>query len=110
MGMADADTNPLGRVIQFGPAVFSSPQTIVLNSALPDLSNPTGLTEIEGTGPASLTVARNSATGILAFSIFSVDAHARVNLGGLTIAGGLAAARSPQDGATDGGGIYNTAR
>ena len=57
---ADADTNPLGRVIQFDPAVFSSPQTILLDSALPDLSNATGLTDIEGPGAAGLTVARSS--------------------------------------------------
>ena len=60
IAQADADTNPLGRVIQFDPAVFSSPQTIVLNSTLPDLSNATGLTDIEGPGAAELTVARSS--------------------------------------------------
>ena len=42
---------------------FSVTGTITLNSALPDLSNTTGLTDIEGPGPASLIVARNSALG-----------------------------------------------
>ena len=36
---------------------FAVTGTIVLNSALPDLSNTTGLTDIEGPGASSLTVA-----------------------------------------------------
>ena len=36
---------------------------ITLNSALPDLSNTTGLTDIEGPGAASLTVARSGTIG-----------------------------------------------
>src|SRR5262249_19786930 len=42
---------------------FAVTGTITLNSALPDLSNTTGLTDIEGPGASSLTVARSSAAG-----------------------------------------------
>ena len=79
---------------------FAVTGTITLNSALPDLSNTTGLTDIEGPGSASLTVARNSASGTPDFRIFTVDTNAIVKFVGLTIAGGLSD--------TDGGGIFNT--
>jgi hypothetical protein len=85
---ADADTNSLGRVIQFDPMVFSSPQTIILNYTLPDLSNATGLTDIEWNEATSLTVARSSAAGTLDFGIFIVDTRSEVKLVGLTITGG----------------------
>ena len=78
---------------------FAVTGTITLNSALPDLSNTTGLTDIEGPGAASLTVARSSASGTPDFRIFTVDAGVTVRLSGMTIAGG-----SPGD---RGGGIYN---
>ena len=39
---------------------FSVNGTITLNSALPDLSNTTGLMDIEGPGAGSLTIARNT--------------------------------------------------
>src|SRR5262245_60092170 len=77
---------------------FAVTGTITLNSALPDLSNTTGLTDIEGPGASGLTVARSGAAGTPAFRIFTVDAGAQVNLVGLTITGGLA---------SEGGGIYN---
>ena len=49
---------------------FSVTGTITLKSALPDLSDTTGLIDIEGPDAASLTVARSSSYGqaFLAFS------------------------------------------
>jgi Dockerin type I domain len=67
---------------------FAVTGTITLNSALPDLSNTTGLTDIEGPGAPSLTVARSGAPGAPGFSIFTVDANVEVDLVGLTITGG----------------------
>ena len=67
---------------------FSVTGTITLNSALPDLSNTTGLTDIEGPGAANLTVARSGAPGTPDFGIFTVDADVRSKLVGLTITGG----------------------
>ena len=77
---------------------FSVTGTITLNSALPDLSDTTGLTDIKGPGAAKLTVARSSAAGTPDFGIFTVDSGADVKLVGLTITGGLA---------SNGGGIDN---
>jgi hypothetical protein len=79
---------------------FSVTGTIGLNSALPELSNNTGLMDIEGPGSANLTVARNRATWTPNFRIFTVDSGADVKLVGLMCTGGLA-----DDG--NGGGIYN---
>ncbi len=101
IGQADVNTNPLGSLIQFDPTVFSSPQTITLNSALPDLGNTTGLIDIEGPGAAGVTVARSSAAGTPSFSVFTVGAAAKVDLAGLTIVGGSVSNSL-------GGGIYNT--
>ena len=64
--------------------------TITLKSALPDLSDTTGLTEIKGLGAASLTVARSSDPGTPDFRIFTVDAGVKAKLDGLTITGGRA--------------------
>ena len=75
--------------------------TITLNSALPDLSNTTGLMDIEGPGATSLTVARSSAAGTPDFSVFTVDVNVQAQLAGLTITGGA----SGQGGV--GGGIDN---
>ena len=77
---------------------FSGTGTITLYSPLPDLSNTTGLMDIEGPGASSLTVARSSALGTPDFGIFTVDANVQAQLAGLTITGGL-------DGS--GGGIDN---
>ena len=95
---ADANANPLGSLIQFDPTVFSSPQTITLNSALPDLSNTTGPMDIEGPGAASLTVARSDALWTPSFRIFTVDWNTSVEVNGLTLTGGLA---------LEGGGVAN---
>ncbi len=66
---------------------FAVTGTITLNSALPHLSNSTGVTDIEGPGASSLTVARNTAVGTPLFPIFTIDAGARVELAGLAITG-----------------------
>jgi hypothetical protein len=78
---------------------FSVTGTITLNSALPDLSNTTGLTDIEGPGAASLTVARSGASGTPDFSVFVIEGGVNVKLVGLTIADGLVIG--------NGGGIFN---
>jgi hypothetical protein len=78
---------------------FAVTGTITLNSALPDLSNTTGLTDIEGPGASSLTVARSGAAGTPNFRIITVDANVQAKLVGLTITGGWAS--------DQGGGIYN---
>ena len=78
---------------------FSVTGTITLNSALPDLSNTTGLMDIDGPGASSLTVARSSAPSTSLFSIFTVSAGAQVAISGLTVTGG--------DTTGDGGGLYN---
>ncbi len=67
---------------------FAVTGTITLKSALPDLSNTTGLMDIEGPGAASLTVARSSASGTPDFGIFTVDANVQAQLVGLAITGG----------------------
>jgi hypothetical protein len=77
---------------------FSVTGTITLNSALPDLSNTTGLMDIEGPGASSLIVARSGASVTPDFSIFTLDANVQAKLVGLTISGGSAA---------NGGGIDN---
>ncbi|MGO9813478.1 MAG: choice-of-anchor Q domain-containing protein [Isosphaeraceae bacterium] len=77
---------------------FAVTGTITVNSPLPDLSNTTGLMDIEGPGAASLTVARSSAAGTPDFSVFTVDASVQAQLVGLTITGGSA---------NLGGGFYN---
>ena len=78
---------------------FSVTGTITLYSALPDLSNTTGLMDIEGPGASSLTVARSSAAGTPDFGVFTVDANVQAQLAGLTITGGF--------GRGGGGGIDN---
>ena len=52
--------------------------TITLKSALPDLNDTTGVTEINGPGAASLTVARSTDPGTPEFRIFTVDAGTSV--------------------------------
>ena len=69
---------------------FSVTGTITLTSALPNLGNTTGLTEIEGPGAKSLIVSRSSTSGTPAFRIFTIDTGADVTASGLTITGGMA--------------------
>src|SRR5262249_30439476 len=77
---------------------FGVTGTITLNSALPDLSNTSGTTDIDGPGAKKLTVARNSAAGTPAFRIFTIDTGTTVDISSLTITGGLA---------TQGGGLLD---
>ncbi len=100
INQADSNPNTDGSLIQFDPTVFSSPQTIPLSSALPDLNNTAGLIDIEGPGPANLTVSRSSGDDTPDFSVFTIDPNASVTLAGLTISGGSVAG--------DGGGINNS--
>lgn len=81
---------------------FSVTGTITLMSALPDLSNKTGVTDIEGPGAASLTVTRDPTA--LGFGIFTVDAGVKAKLVGLTVTGG---AGTYYSGCLYGGAIYN---
>ena len=87
---ADADPGP--DTITFAPGLAG---TIVLASAMPDLSNSMTLA---GPGASVLTVARNTVAGTPAFRIFTVDAGVEASISGLTISGG----RSVR-----GGGILN---
>ena len=121
--ITQADQTPGDNTIK-----FTVTGTITLNSALPDLSNTTGLTDIEGPGASSLTVARSSASGTPDFGIFTVDANVQAKLVGLTITGGktdgvggginnlgnltltnstIAGNSAPGVNAGDGGGIFN---
>ena len=81
---------------------FSVTGPITLYSPLPDLSNTTGVTDIEGPGATSLTVARSSASETPDFSLFTVDAAVQAKIVGLTITGGVG------ESGADGGGIDNS--
>ncbi|MDG3002372.1 choice-of-anchor Q domain-containing protein [Paludisphaera mucosa] len=78
---ANADVDPDGSVIHFDPAVFSTPQTIVLTATL-QLTGTAGPIAIEGPG-AALTTIRGS-SGL----VFQVAAGATASISGLTITGG----------------------
>jgi choice-of-anchor C domain-containing protein len=82
---------------------FAVSGTILLDSAMADLSDSTGATDVEGPGAANLTVSRNSATGTPEFRIFTVQAGADVTIAGLTISGG----KLTVEVGADGGGIEN---
>jgi hypothetical protein len=73
---------------------FAVTGTITLNSALPDLRNTTGVTDIEGPGANLLTVSGNNSV-----RPFTVDIGVTASLTGLNISGG--------SGGGYGGGIYN---
>jgi len=79
--------------IKFAPGLTG---TITLNSALPDLSNTTGLMDIEGPGAPNLTVA--GASWASPVGVFTIDAGVKSSISGLTITGGWA---------DNGGGIDN---
>src|SRR5271165_868673 len=64
---------------------FAVTGTITLNSALPDLSNTTGLMDIEGPGSNDLTVSGNGQVGVL-----TVEANVQAQVVGLTIGQGYA--------------------
>ena len=79
---------------------FGVTGTITLNSALPDLSDTTGLTDIEGPGADALSISGNGA-----FPVFQVGSAVTANLAALTITGGLATAEGND---YAGGGVYSS--
>ena len=87
--ITQVDQTPGDNTINFGVT-----GTITLNSALPDLSNTTGVTDIEGPGANLLTVSGNNAV-----RVFTVDTGVTATLTGLTISGGSTGGF--------GGGIFN---
>ena len=92
IGLANANTNPFGSIIQFDPTVFASPQTITLASTL-ELSETAGSEAIDGPGASIVTVSGGGAVGV-----FSVTSGVIATISGLTISGGFAG---------QGGGIDN---
>ncbi|MFO0890597.1 MAG: dockerin type I repeat-containing protein [Isosphaeraceae bacterium] len=108
-----ANQNPDADTIVFAPGLAG---TITLDSALPDLSDTIGRTDIIGPGAAILTVARRHPE-TPQFRIFTINADVRVYLIGLTLSygGGLFNAGDSQlsacvvagNGASSGGGVYN---
>ncbi len=97
---ANANTNFFGSIIQFDPAVFSSPQTITLASTL-ELSETAGPESIDGLGAAIVTI-----SGDFAVQVFQVDSGVTATLSGLTISDGSDGGGS--GGAGSGGGIANS--
>jgi hypothetical protein len=85
----DANTNPGDDTIVFNPGVNG---TIGLATPLPALSSNI---DLEGPGPASITVAPGDG---FRFQVFHVTSGATVTIAGLTLSGGLA---------TSGGGVQN---
>ena len=99
--ITQADQTPGNNTIN-----FSVTGTIMLNSALPDLSNTTGLMDVEGPGAANLTVSGNNEV-----RVFEVDSGVTAQLVGLRITGGLAENTITPGGLfedTGGGGILNS--
>jgi hypothetical protein len=89
---ANGDTDPAGALIQFDPAVFSTPQTITLGSQL-ELTN-TAVPETIGAANVSpVTVSGNSAVRVL-----QVDGGVTARITALTISSGMSDV---------GGGIYS---
>jgi parallel beta-helix repeat protein len=100
---ADANTsNPAGSLIEFEPSVFSTPQTITLQSGL-ILSNTTDPTTISG--PSSpVTVSGGGPSSD--FSVMTVLPGVTASITDLTIANGNAVAGAAAS-VPDGGGIAN---
>ncbi len=92
---ANANTNPLGSLIEFDPTVFSAakPQTIKLSSTL-ELKESDGPEMIDGPGASIVTISGNNAVGV-----FDVAQGVTATLSGLTISGGM--------NSQAGGAIYN---
>lgn len=80
---ANADPNPAGSLIKFDPAVFASPQTIILSQTL-ELSGTAGPETILGPGAGLLTISGNDVV-----RVFQVDVGAAVSMSGLTITDGV---------------------
>jgi hypothetical protein len=82
LNLANDNVNAAGSIIQFDPMVFSTPQTITLNSTL-QLSNVDGPEVIDGPGANLVTINGNNL-----IQDFLVDTGATATLAGLTISGG----------------------
>ena len=82
---ANANTNPLGSLIEFDPTVFSTakPQTIKLSTTL-ELTETAGPEMIDGPGASVVTISGNNAVGV-----FNVPQGVTATLSGLTISGGM---------------------
>ena len=85
INQANANTNPLGSLIEFDPTVFSAakPQTIELSSTL-ELKESDGPEMIDGPGTNVVTISGNNAVGV-----FDVAQGVTATLSGLTISGGM---------------------
>ncbi len=82
---ANANTNPLGSLIEFDPTVFSTakPQTIKLSRTL-ELTETAGPEMIDGPGESAVTISGNNAVGV-----FNVAEGVTASLSGVTISGGM---------------------
>ena len=92
VGLANANTNPAGSVIEFDPSVFSTPQTITLSSTLM-LSEAAGPVMIDGPGAGVVMVSGNNTT-----EVFNIALDTVVSMSGLSIIDGNG---------TFGGGLFN---
>ena len=92
IGLANANPDPYGSLIQFDPTVFASPQTITLNGTLV-LSETAGPEVINGPGASIATVSGGGSV-----EVFSGGTGVTASLSGLTVSDGSA---------TNGGGIVN---
>ena len=82
---ANANSNPLGSLIEFDPTVFSTakPQTIKLSRTL-ELTETAGPEMMDGPGATVVTISGNNAVGV-----FDVAQSVTATLSGLTISGGM---------------------
>ena len=94
IGLANANTDTAGSLIEFDSTVFSSAKTITLTSTL-DLSEADGPVSILGPGSGYVTVSGNNAFGVV-----SIASHVTATIDGLTISDGSSSA--------SGGGIMNS--
>ena len=92
VGLANANTNPAGSVIEFDPSVFSTPQTITLAATLM-LAETGGPEVIDGPGAGVVTVSGNNTT-----EVFNIVIDTVVSMSGLSIIDGNG---------TFGGGLFN---
>ena len=90
------------QTITFDPNVFSSPQTIHLNSQLPQI---TDSVNIMGPGPANATIDGGDAHRI--FFVFDPSRAINVSMSGLTLANGRADTGDAAAAGDYGGGIYS---
>jgi hypothetical protein len=91
---ANANPNPAGSLIEFDPAVFSSPQTITLANTL-TLTEKAGPEVIDGPGADLVTISGNQSV-----QVFQVNSGVTATISGLIITGGI--------GSGSGGAISNT--